>query len=129
MELPDGDIRCPTSYPNPINIGFTWNASWGAEIGRVIGDETRALWLLGATEADPWSGLPVIGLDAWSPNINIYRDPRWGRNVEVPSESPLINGLYGAGYTTGIQTGEDSRYLKVAVTLKHWAGASRWGRL
>ncbi|EGD72666.1 hypothetical protein PTSG_04397 [Salpingoeca rosetta] len=55
-----------------------------------------------------------------SPNININRDPRWGRNQEVPSEDPLLNGEFGKLYTMGLQQGEDSRYTKVVVTLKHW---------
>jgi beta-D-xylosidase 4 len=63
---------------------------------------------------------PHIGLDCWSPNINIARDPRWGRNQEVPSEDPFVNGMFGTQYTLGIQGGDDSRFLNVAVTLKHW---------
>lgn len=52
-----------------------------------------------------------------SPNININRDPRWGRNQEVPSEDPLVNGNYGAQHTMGLQQGEDPRHVKVAVTV------------
>jgi len=44
-----------------------------------------------------------IGLDSWSPNINIARDPRWGRSCEVASEDPLINGDFGSQYTQGVQ--------------------------
>jgi len=47
-------------------------------------------------------------------------DPRWGRNAETASEDPNYNGQYGKAYTLGIQTGEDSKYVKVLVTLKHW---------
>jgi beta-glucosidase-like glycosyl hydrolase len=156
--LDHGVTRCPTSLANPVNFGCAWNASLARTMGAIIATETRALWLAGATEESTWSGLPVIGLDAWrcasaaerrwtcvgewfsgkgsastyasavclvplpllSPNINIARDPRWGRNQEVPSEDPLLNGDYGAAYTAGIQQGEDPRYVKVAVTLKHW---------
>jgi beta-glucosidase-like glycosyl hydrolase len=49
----------------------------------------------------------------------LARDPRWGRNQEVPSEDPLVNTAFGTQYTIGVQTGEDPRYLKTAVTLKH----------
>ena len=76
VELQDGSVVCPVSFPNPVNYGCTWNSSHAYELGRIIGDETRALWLLGATEYDPWSGLPHIGLDVWSPNINLPHDPR-----------------------------------------------------
>ena len=120
VELQGGGVVCPTSFPNPINLGFTFNDTLAFDMGAIVATETRALWLLGATEFDPWSGLPPIGLDVWSPNINLGRDPRWGRNCEVPSESPLMNGAFGSSYTRGVQTGEDPAYLKVAVTLKHW---------
>jgi beta-D-xylosidase 4 len=101
---------------------MTWNTSLFYQLGAVIGIETRALWLAGAVEASAGSGRPHIGLDAWSPNININRDPRWGRNVEVPSEDPLVNGLFGQLYTQGIQVNDalDPTYLQAVVTLKHW---------
>jgi beta-glucosidase-like glycosyl hydrolase len=88
------------------------------DMAQVIGIELRSLWLQGVPEA---SGRPVIGLDCWSPNININRDPRWGRNQEVPGEDPYLTSQYGIAYTKGIQEGEDSRYLLAVVTLKHWA--------
>ncbi len=84
VRFPDGDIRCPISFPNPVNYGYAWNDTLIQQLGSIIGTEARALWLAGATEA---SNNIVIGLDAWSPNINIARDPRWGRNQEV--RSPL----------------------------------------
>jgi len=58
------------------------------------------------------------------PSLPCPADPRWGRNQEVPSESPLINGAFGTGYTLGAQTGDDARFLKTAVTMKHWAAYS-----
>jgi len=115
-----GKVYCPTSFMNPINFGATWNASLGFALGAVIATETRALWLAGAVEESTWSGRPHIGLDVWSPNININRDPRWGRNVETPGEDPFMNGVWGTQYTRGVQTGEDSNLLKTVVTLKHW---------
>ena len=115
-----GDPACPTSFPNPNALGATWNSTLWREIGAIIGIEARALWLQGATEASSWSGRPHIGLDCWSPNININRDPRWGRNQEVPSEDPYANGVFGTQYTLGLQQGQDDRYLQAIVTLKHW---------
>lgn len=115
-----GETICPTSWPNPVNFGMSFNKSLFFELGASIGVETRALWLAGAVEASTWSGRPHIGLDVWSPNININRDPRWGRNVEVPGEDPLLNGLFGELYTSGLQTSSlDSNYLQAVVTLKH----------
>jgi len=71
--LSSGTVYCPTSFPNPVNFGMTWNRSLFYDLGAVIGVEARALWLAGAVEN---SHGPHIGLDAWSPNININRDPR-----------------------------------------------------
>jgi beta-glucosidase-like glycosyl hydrolase len=112
-------LVCPTSFPNPVNYGSAWNKSLAYEMGRVVGLEARALWLLGAVEEVPKIH---IGLDCWSPNINIARDPRWGRNQEVASEDPLLNGDFGSQYTQGLQRprDQDSSHLLVAVTLKHW---------
>ena len=64
--LPDGSTRCPTSFPNPVNFGFTWNRSLAYDLGAVIATELRALWLAGATEAS--GARPHAGLDCWSPN-------------------------------------------------------------
>ena len=120
----DGKTVCPSSFMNPVNFGATWNKTAFYTLGSIIATELRALWLLGATEESAWSGRPHAGLDCWSPNININRDPRWGRNQEVPSEDPLLNGEFGKLYTQGLQEGEDKRYTKVVVTLKHWAAYS-----
>ena len=120
-----GDV-CPTSFPNPNALGASWNMSNVHEMGRVIGMEARALWLAGAREPSSWSGMAHIGLDCWSPNININRDPRWGRNQEVPTEDPLLGGDYSAAYTAGMQRNNaiDPRYLQAITTIKHWAAYS-----
>eukprot|EP00005_Dracoamoeba_jomungandri_P001204 CAMPEP_0174250708 /NCGR_PEP_ID=MMETSP0439-20130205/795_1 /TAXON_ID=0 /ORGANISM="Stereomyxa ramosa, Strain Chinc5" /LENGTH=619 /DNA_ID=CAMNT_0015330847 /DNA_START=27 /DNA_END=1882 /DNA_ORIENTATION=+ len=109
--------KCPTSFPGPNALGASFNMSLVKQMGHIIGVELRSLWLQGVKEKD---GGPVSGLDCWSPNININRDPRWGRNMEVPGEDPYLNGRYGVAYTEGLQNGDDPRYLQVAVTLKHW---------
>jgi len=61
---------CPTSFANPVNFGNCWNKSGVFELGRTVGVEGRALWLAGAVEQSPRNH---IGLDSWSPNINIAR--------------------------------------------------------
>lgn len=68
-----GTVRCPTSFPLPVNFGASWNASLVAAMGSVIGVETRALWLAGAVEQAP---RVHVGLNCWSPSINLLRDPR-----------------------------------------------------
>ena len=115
---PDG--RCPTSFPSPNALGASFDEGLWAAMAEVIGTELRALWRQGVGE-NRASGLPPIGLDCWSPNINIARDPRWGRVMEVPSEDPLVNGRFGAVYSRGLQEGEDERYLRAVATLKHFA--------
>jgi beta-D-xylosidase 4 len=121
---PDG--RCPTSYPNPNLMGSSFNRSVWRQMGSVIGVELRSLWLQGVGEAHE-NNLPHIGLDCWSPNINLVRDPRWGRNLETPSEDPLVCGAFGAEVTRGLQEGSDPRYLQAIVTLKHFDANSLEG--
>ena len=111
--------RCPSTFPNPNAQGASWNrTSWSA-MAAVTGVELRALYVenVGQQEDD---GAPHLGLDCWSPNININRDPRWGRNLETPGEDPFLNGQYGAFHTRGLQDGDDERFLQAVVTLKHY---------
>jgi beta-D-xylosidase 4 len=116
--------NCATNFPNPVNLGATFDPALVRDMGRVIGWELRALWLEGARENYPTG--PHLGLDCWSPNININRDPRWGRNMETPGEDPLVVARYAVAYTRGLQEGknESSPYLQAVVTLKHWAAYS-----
>ena len=111
--------RCPTTFPNPNALGATFNESLWGLVGGVIGVELRALWLQGVGE-NHGNNLPHIGLDVWSPSVNILRDPRWGRSMEVPSECPYANGQFAKAITEALQYGSDERFLRAAVTLKHW---------
>lgn len=70
---------------------------------------------------------PTTGLTFWAPNINIFRDPRWGRGQETPGEDPFWSGEYAAAFVRGMQEGEDARYLKVSACCKHF-GAYVEGR-
>ena len=121
--------KCPTSFPDPNALGSSFNRSVWKGMGAVIGTELRSLWLQGVGE-DHDSNLPHIGLDCWSPNVGIVRDPRWGRNMETPSEDPFICGSYGAQYSIGLQNGDDPRFLQGIATLKHFDANSlegSWG--
>ena len=97
-------------------------------MGSVIGLESRALWLQGVGENHD-SNLPHMGLDCWSPNVGIQRDPRWGRNHETPSEDPFLCGQFGTQYTLGLQNNSqlDSRFLQAVTTLKHFDANSLEG--
>ena len=119
-------IRCPTSFPNPIGLGAAFNRSLWHMMASVIGIELRALWLQGVGENHA-DNLPHVGLNCWSPNINIARDPRWGRVLETTGEDPVLTGAFGEEYTLGLQQSDDpdlQRYLQAVVTLKHFAAYS-----
>ncbi|CAJ1462244.1 unnamed protein product [Effrenium voratum] len=117
----DGKDRCPTSFPNPNHLGAAFNESAWWTMAHVIGVELRSLWRQGKGENNPPHELPPVGLDCWSPNINMVRDPRWGRNVETPSEDPFLLGRFGVQVTKGLQEGkEDKGRLQAIVTLKHF---------
>ncbi|XP_058738832.1 probable beta-D-xylosidase 2 [Vicia villosa] len=111
-----------TSFPQVITTAASFNASLWEAIGRVVSDEARAMYNGGAA-----------GLTYWSPNVNIFRDPRWGRGQETPGEDPVLAGIYAARYVKGLQ-GTDGNKLKVAACCKHftaydidnWNGVDRF---
>lgn len=125
---PDG--RCATSFPNPNTLGASYNRTSWMAMGHAIGIELRAQWLQNVGQNNPHN-LPHLGLNCWSPNVDISRDPRWGRNVEVPSEDPYLCGIYGESYTKGLQgnySGTDPRFFLGVATLKHYAANTLEGR-
>ncbi|XP_042418937.1 beta-xylosidase/alpha-L-arabinofuranosidase 2-like isoform X1 [Zingiber officinale] len=114
-----------TSFPQVILTAASFNASLFEAIGKVVSTEARAMHNLGHA-----------GLTFWSPNINIFRDPRWGRGQETPGEDPFLASKYAAGYVKGLQEtdDEDPEKLKVAACCKHytaydvdnWKGIQRY---
>ena len=64
------------------------------------------------------------GLDYWSPTVNMQRDPRWGRNQEVPGEDPVLSARYATNYIHGIQEGEDASHVQIIATCKHFIANS-----
>jgi len=106
----DGNTGCPTSFPHALLLGATFNASLWREVGSAISTEARAL-----------NNQGISGLAYWAPDINLFRDPRWGRGQEVPGEDPFLTGEYVMHWTRGMQEGDDPRYLKVVSTAKHFA--------
>ncbi|XP_057483658.1 probable beta-D-xylosidase 2 [Actinidia eriantha] len=117
-----GDFPGATSFPQVISTAASFNASLWEQIGRVVSDEARAMYNGG-----------MAGLTFWSPNVNILRDPRWGRGQETPGEDPVLAGNYAASYVRGLQ-GNDGDRLKVAACCKHytaydldnWSGVDRF---
>ncbi|MBQ4801573.1 glycoside hydrolase family 3 C-terminal domain-containing protein [Aquimarina sp. MMG015] len=106
-----------TVFPQAIGMGATWNAPLLFDIGTVISDEARAKHHRFIKEDK--RGI-YQGLTFWTPNINIFRDPRWGRGQETYGEDPYLTGRMGVNFIKGLQ-GDDPKYLKVVATAKHFA--------
>lgn len=114
-----------TSFPQVILTAASFNTTLFETIGKVVSTEARAMYNVG-----------LAGLTFWSPNVNIFRDPRWGRGQETPGEDPLLSSKYASGYVRGLQGSADgnSNLLKVAACCKHytaydldnWKGVDRY---
>src|SRR5512133_1961809 len=106
-----------TVFPQSISIAASWDTDLIHEVANAISDEARAKHHEFARR-----GLRKIyqGLTFWSPNINIFRDPRWGRGHETYGEDPYLTGQLGLQFVKGLQ-GDDPNYLKVVATAKHFA--------
>lgn len=106
-----------TVFPQPIGLGATFDPALAQEIGNAIATEGRAKYVV-ARKNKNYSR--YTGLTFWSPNVNIFRDPRWGRGMETYGEDPFLTGTMGTAFVQGIQ-GNDPVYLKAAACGKHYA--------
>ncbi len=106
-----------TVFPEPIGLGATFDDPLIHEMAVAIGIEARAKHEL-AVKAGRRDIME--GLDFWSPNINIFRDPRWGRGQETYGEDPFLTARMGVAFVTGLQ-GDDPKYFRVISTPKHYA--------
>lgn len=106
-----------TVFPQAIGMAATFDAPLLKEVASVISDEARAKHHEFLRQGD--HGI-YKGLTFWSPNINIFRDPRWGRGHETYGEDPYLTGRLGVAFIEGLQ-GNDPNYLKVAACAKHFA--------
>jgi beta-glucosidase len=106
-----------TEYPEPIGLAATFDASGIHTMAAQIGIEGRIKHVQNAREGH--TGI-MGGLDFWSPNLNIFRDPRWGRGQETYGEDPFLTGRMGVAYVTGLQ-GNDPKYYLAIATPKHYA--------
>src|SRR5579883_1371733 len=107
-----------TVFPQAIGMAATFDQSLMHEIADVISTEFRAKYV--TTLHPDGSSDQYRGLTVRSPNINIFRDPRWGRGQETYGEDPYLTSQMGVAFVTGLQ-GDDSRYLKTVATPKHFA--------
>jgi beta-glucosidase len=106
-----------TVFPQPIAMAATFDTQLIQRVGDAISSEARAKF----NEAQKIGNYTQYGgLTLWSPNINIFRDPRWGRGMETWGEDPFLTGSMGVAFVKGMQ-GEDPYYLKVAACAKHLA--------
>src|SRR5580692_10482539 len=106
-----------TNFPQSIGIAATWDTALMHRIATVIAVEGRAKYNQ-AMRGDDQSRF--AGLTFWSPNINIFRDPRWGRGMETFGEDPFLTASLGVEFVKGLQ-GNDPHYLELVSTPKHFA--------
>ncbi len=109
-----------TVFPQAIAMAASFNTELMKKVGDAISDEARAKY----NEYKTFGDTQIYqGLTFWSPNINIFRDPRWGRGHETYGEDPYLTGRMGTAFVQGLQ-GDDPKYRKVDATLKHFAAHS-----
>ena len=106
-----------TVFPQAIGMAATWDKTLIHSEGSTIGIEARAKYNEAQREGNRSR---YFGLTFWSPNINIFRDPRWGRGQETYGEDPYLTGALATQFIRGLQ-GDDPRYLLAAATSKHFA--------
>lgn len=106
-----------TVFPQAIGMAATFNDSLLLKAASAISTEARAKYNL-ATKLD--RRLQYMGLTFWSPNVNLFRDPRWGRGQETYGEDPFLTAKIGVAFVKGLQ-GNDAHYLKAAACAKHFA--------
>jgi beta-glucosidase len=106
-----------TIFPQAIGMGATFDDDLLLRVASAISDEARAMYNAAVSKGyyEQYGGLTF-----WTPNINIFRDPRWGRGQETYGEDPFLTSRMGAAFVKGLQ-GNDPKYLKVAACAKHYA--------
>ncbi|KAM3688334.1 hypothetical protein ACJW31_10G141600 [Castanea mollissima] len=127
----NGTIKAATSFPQVILTAASFDTGLWYRIGQVIGTEARAVYNAGQAN----------GLTFWAPNINVFRDPRWGRGQETPGEDPMVTGKYAVAYVRGVQgdskkggQGNPDQHLQASACCKHftaydlddWNGVDRF---
>jgi len=107
-----------TVFPQAIGMAATFDEPLMHQVGETLGTEFSAKYYetVHADGSADW----YRGLTVWSPNINIFRDPRWGRGQETYGEDPYLTGRLGVAFVSGLQ-GSDPKYLKTVATPKHFA--------
>ena len=109
-----------TVFPAPMGLAATFDADLVLKVGQATADEGRALHneMLVTNNG---SSTEAAALNCFSPNVNLVRDPRWGRAEETFGEDPYVLSVIGSAYTRGLQEGDNGKYMKVAACPKHYA--------
>jgi beta-glucosidase len=124
-----GVARSPyhvTSFPQAIAMAATWDTLALQKMANFCAIEGRAIY--NDSQKKGKTGI-YLGLTYWTPNINIFRDPRWGRGQETYGEDPFLTGSLGKAFVRGLE-GNDPKYLKASACAKHFAVHSgpEWNR-
>jgi beta-glucosidase len=106
-----------TNFPQVIGMAATWDTPLVHHMAEIISTEARAKYNEAIRQDDHER---FFGLTFWAPNINIFRDPRWGRGQETYGEDPFLTARMAVAFVSGMQ-GDDPRYLRVVSTPKHYA--------
>jgi len=106
-----------TIFPQAIGLAATFNEPLAKQVATVVSDEARAMYNAAIRKG---YRMQYGGLTFWTPNINIFRDPRWGRGQETYGEDPYLTSRIGVAFVKGLQ-GDHPKYLKVAACAKHYA--------
>ena len=112
-----GRSSAATVFPQAIGLGATFDPDLAFRVSSAISDEARAIY--NATNKKGYYNR-YNGLTFWTPNINIFRDPRWGRGQETYGEDPYLTTILGVSFVKGLQ-GDNPNYLKTAACAKHFA--------
>ncbi len=112
-----GRAGLATVFPQAIGLAATWDVEGELETFTVVSDEARAKYNDAISRGEHKQ---YYGLTFWTPNINIFRDPRWGRGQETYGEDPFLTSMMGAACVNGLQ-GNDKKYYKLHACAKHYA--------
>lgn len=117
-----------TNFPEPVGMAASFNDALVYKVFDAVSTEARAKWNQLQRSGD--DVLRFHALSVWTPNVNIFRDPRWGRGQETYGEDPYLTSLMGAAVVRGLQGPEDSKYRKLWACAKHYAVHSgpEWSR-
>ncbi len=109
-----------TVFPETIGLAATWDTDLIHRVSTAISDEARAKYneFVRRGKRNIYQGLTF-----WTPNINLFRDPRWGRGMETYGEDPYLTGRMAVAFIKGLQ-GDDPKYLKTVATAKHYAACT-----